>query len=411
MKILYISFFFPPFNTIGGLRAYGQVKALREAGCDVRVITSANQGFEKEENFDYENLGRDTYYIRSSNQVMLPSSRASSLKVFLINLPRIFNRYFFLLKYLILGEEKKWLQQAKLEYASILGTWVPDIIMSSQSPISSHELASYISTKTDTKWAAEYRDSWSYNPMAFSASQYDLSSIIMRLIEKKILKNCSLIVSATKNIKSYYEEHFKIDNFLLYGGWETEINTYLAPPIRRKIQITHLGSMLQGRRSIKPILNIVNRSKTISKKYEFQFIGRDTDIFKKSLRDKAKDSVFLKGLVPFNEAEQYGYKTDILLILMMDHLQEKYTLTGKIFDYIKYKKPILIVDPFESEASVLIKEYDLGHVFKTYDDLEIFLESVSDINDLKCVSEENRLLFKRTNQIAGLLKYLEQNLI
>ena len=65
MKILYISFFFPPFNTIGGLRAYGQVKALREAGCDVRVITSANQGFEKEENFDYEKLKKhfETYDV------------------------------------------------------------------------------------------------------------------------------------------------------------------------------------------------------------------------------------------------------------------------------------------------------------------------------------------------------------
>lgn len=411
MKILYISFFFPPFNTIGGLRAYGQVKALREAGCDVRVITSANQGFEKEENFDYEKLGRDTYYIRSSNQVLRPSPRVSSLKVFLINLPRIFNRYFFLLKYLVLGEEKKWLQQAKIEYASILGTWVPDIIFSSQSPISSHKLASFISSEKNIKWAAEYRDSWSYNPMAFSSSQYDLSSIIMRIIEKKILRNCSLIVSATKNIQSYYEKHFKIDNFLLYGGWETEINTYQVPSTRSKIQITHLGSMLQGRRSIKPILNIINRSKTISKNYEFQFIGRDTNIFKKNLRGKSQDSVFLRDLVPFSEAEKYGYKTDILLILMMDNLQEKYTLTGKIFDYIKYKKPILIVDPFESEASTLVKEYDLGHVFKTYDDLETFLESVTNINDLKCVSDENRLIFKRSNQITGLLNYLEENLI
>ncbi len=411
MKILYISFFFPPFNTIGGFRAYGQVKALREAGCEVRVITSANQGFEKEEYIDYENLDRDTYYIRSSNQVRLASSRVSSLKVFLINLPRIFNRYFFLLKYLVLGEEKKWLHQAKQEYASILGTWVPDFIMSSQSPISSHELASFISTETDTKWAAEYRDSWSYNPMAFSSSQYDLSSIIMRLIEKKILKNCSLIVSATKNIKSYYEKHFKIDNFLLYGGWETEINSYLVPPSRKKIQITHLGSMLQGRRSIKPIITIVNRSKTISKKYEFQFIGRDTDIFRNLLSGKAKDSIILKDLVPFSEAEKYGLQTDILLILMMDTPQEKYTLTGKIFDYIKYKKPILIVDPFDSEVSSLIKEYDIGHVFQTYDDLQTFLESLTDIDDLKCISEKNRSHFKRTKQISGLLNYLKENLI
>ena len=411
MKILYISFYFPPFNTIGGWRSYGQVKALREAGCDVRVITSSDQGFEIDNNFNYEDIVKDTHFVGTSDKPLENSLRVSSSRFFFINIPRIINRYLYLMRYLILGEKKKWLKQAKIEYEAILGDWVPEIIISSSSPISSHELASFISAKINIKWAAEYRDSWSYNAMGFSSSQYDLSSIILRLVEKKILRNCSLIVSATKFIKSYYEKHFKIDNFLLYGGWETEMNVLSATYSRKKIQITHLGSMLKGRRSIKPILNIVNKSKTLSNDYEFQFIGRDTDIFKNFLSGKAKDCVILKDLVPFNEAEKYGLQTDILLILMMDTPQEKYTLTGKIFDYIKYKKPILIVDPFDSEVSSLIKEYDIGHVFQTYDDLQTFLESLTDIDDLKCISEKNRSHFKRTKQISGLLNYLKENLI
>ena len=39
---------------------------------------------------------------------------------------------------------------------------------------------------------------------------------------------------------------------------------------------------------------------------------------------------------------------------MKDDPMERYTVTGKIFTYIKYKKPIIIIDKFNSEASQII---------------------------------------------------------
>ena len=94
----------------------------------------------------------------------------------------------------------------------------------------------------------------------------------------------------------------------------------------------------------------------------------------------------------------------------MDNPQEKYTLTGKIFDYIKYHKPILIVDPFNSEASKLINEYQMGHVFKNYNDFEYFLEKSEGIESFRKINEISRDSFKRSQQIKKLIHYFQSSL-
>ena len=43
MKILYITYTFPPFNAIGAVRTGKTAKYLIESGNDVKVITCANQ--------------------------------------------------------------------------------------------------------------------------------------------------------------------------------------------------------------------------------------------------------------------------------------------------------------------------------------------------------------------------------
>ena len=418
MKILYISYYYPPYNTIGGLRSYGQVQALRESGCEVKVITSSQQGFEKDNTSSFSGIDSNVFYLNKERkeQDTKDLNSFSFLKKIIIRLPRFVNRYIYLLKFLVLGENKNWCLVVKSDYKKILQDWNPDLIFSSQSPISSHMAASFISKDLDVRWVAEFRDSWSFNPMAFSNSENDLSSIVMRVIEKRILDNCSVILGATSFIQRYYDKYYDINNYLLLGGWdpniskETELSASKNTNTNRKIRVTHLGSMLYGRRSITPIIDMLNSNKNIVGSYNFEFIGRHTSFFKELLENTdAKKSLTLNEHVPYLEAEKYGYSTDVLLILMMDSPQEKYTLTGKIFDYIKYHKPIIIVDPFKSEASKLVLDYKMGHVFKDFKDLEVFLESCNSIDSFNKISAKDRDDFKRITQITNLISYLNSN--
>ena len=179
--------------------------------------------------------------------------------------PKFINRYLYLLRFLLIGEEEGWKKEALNNYKESLNGWHPDLIFSSQSPISSHQLASKISSQTNVKWVAEFRDSWSFNPMAFSHSERDISSVIMRYLEKNILKNCSLILAATNFIKDYYERQYDIDTYLLMGGWELSDPPKPEPQEDARLKITHLGSMLYGRRSLIPIIDILNKNLSIHK--------------------------------------------------------------------------------------------------------------------------------------------------
>lgn len=420
LKILYISFFYPPFNTIGGSRAYGQVQAFISSGSEVHVITSADQNFELSNDFEFPNnhkvfyKGKNIVFNRGiiNEKVISQKKKLSSFKSFLIRVtPKIFIRAFMLISSIFRGYEEfpYWSKKVLEDYQNDIQGWKPDIIFSSYSPIDSHILASKISKELEVPWVAEYRDCWSFNTMGFSENQNDLWSLFLRRKESKILAGCQLILAATPFIKEYYQKFFDKNVELLLGGWEevTKVSTSLVENADSRLEILHLGSMLHGTRSIEPIIELLEKFPELKKSYHFSFVGRDTNLFVDKVKNSSlSKSISLSGHVTFNQSEKLGQSTDILLILMKNTPMEKYTLTGKIFEYIKFQKPIICIDPFESEVSNFIKNFKMGYVVKSANELASLLKRKGSINNFIRISDENRLKFKRSEQISNILNTL-----
>ena len=415
------------------MRSFGQVQALTEMGCDVKVISCEDQGFELSNDFDQNSLQNVIFkkIHNFSNPIQSTGYSNNSYKKQLKKIALRFFPKFFLKLILVLQtliffgrDNPKWTKNVLQDYTQDLGDWSPDIVFSTFSPIDSHIIASKISNDLNIRWAAEFRDCWSFNTMLFSHKENELSAKILRAIERKILSNCDLIFAATHFIKSYYERHYCIDTELLLGGWaennKANINKFSLmndsngsndpnePKGDKKIKILHLGSMLHGTRSILPIVQMLEDHPLLKESFSFEFVGRDSRIFQ-SLLDKssAKNSIKLCDHVTFNEAEKLGYSADILLVIMKNSSMEKYTLTGKIFEYIKFSKPIISFDPHDSEVSALIKKYRLGYHVKSINEFQLLLSSKPQLSEYKKVDNQTRLEFKRLNQMQKVLKRLK----
>jgi|TARA_B110001452_G_C15240975_1_gene429642 hypothetical protein len=406
------------------MRAYGQVQALISSGCEVKVITSEEQGFEVNMNFQpsqqhqifYKSNKKSFASIQTKKLVLQPrKGYRDMLKSFLIRrCPKMIMRIFILFFNFIQNfkEYPGWLRLVLKEYRSDLKHWSPDIIISSYSPIDAHIAASQISDELNIPWVAEYRDCWSFNTMGFSENQNEFLSKVLRYKEKKILKGCQLILAGTPFIKSYYENFFKIHSQLLLGGWDeissvSSINAITSS----KIEILHLGSMLHGTRSVTPIISMLEEFPDLQDRYCFRFVGRDSELFRNEVNgSNAKKCISLTNHIPYVEAEKLGFQTDILLVLMKDSPMEKYTLTGKIFEYIKFQKPIICFDPFESEVSQLVMRYKMGHVVKSINDFANLLQSNGTASAFSKISNEDRLKFSRSAQISNLLKSLSKTI-
>ena len=90
---------------------------------------------------------------------------------------------------------------------------------------------------------------------------------------------------------------------------------------------------------------------------------------------------------------------------MKDDPMERYTVTGKIFTYIKYKKP-LIIDKFNSEASQIIREHKLGYTVKKASDLYKILQD--DLRDYNVPSEQVINKFSREKQFKSVINFIEK---
>ena len=391
----------------------------------MHVITSADQNFELSNDFEFPN-NHKVFYKGKKNIVfnhkvinekpVLQKRKFSSFKSFLIRVtPKIFIRAFVLISSLFKGYEEfpHWSKKVLEDYQNDIQGWKPDIIFSSYSPIDSHILASKISKELEVPWVAEYRDCWSFNTMGFSENQNDFLSLFLRKKEREILKGSQLILAATPFIKEYYQKFFDKNVELLLGGWEeeTKVSTASFGIEDSRLEILHLGSMLHGTRSLEPIIELLERYPELQKKYHFSFVGRDTDLFINKVKNShLTKSISLSKHVTFNQSEKLGLSTDILLILMKNTPMEKHTLTGKIFEYIKFQKPIICIDPFESEVSNFIKNFKMGYVIKSVDELASLLKSKESINDFIKISDIDRLKFKRSEQISNILNILPSTL-
>jgi hypothetical protein len=112
--------------------------------------------------------------------------------------------------------------------------------------------------------------------------------------------------------------------------------------------------------------------------------------------------------VNFYQARAEGLNADILLLLMMDDIGEQHVVTGKIYEYIYLNKPIIALDSNNSEASKLIKKYNLGFVCQSLSELKDQLIELSLVETLEPNSSNARDAFNVVNTMSRLIDYVDQ---
>ena len=248
--------------------------------------------------------------------------------------------------------------------------------------------------------------------MAFYRKENELLNLFLRKKEKDIIKNADLIISATKFIQSYFIRHHKKNCILVYGGWDESQQSYNELPSsnekkNNKLKILHAGSMLYGTRNIDVLVTALKEFPKLMDEIEFHLVGKHTSLFNSQvLKNNLTKSILLQEEIESNKLEYLYRQSDALLIIMKDDPMERYTVTGKIFSYIKYKKPIIILDSYNSEASQIIKKYKLGYIVKDANDLNKVI--MNNLKTYNIPSTETIISFSRERQFQSVINLIKK---
>lgn len=333
MKILFIAYYYPPVQSIACVRTEAIVRELEKYGCDIRIVTSTeNESFEEN-----KKIYRVKHQLKKRNK--------SKNKIFRLVQKRI-DKYFFSL-FNFPDQMANWIPEAFKYCDKIMQNEEIDLILSSSSPYSSHVLSNKLKSKYNIPWIADFRDLWTQNH-AYRYSNF--RRLIEELFEKKIMSKADCLITVSKPLRdSLYSFHKKKTVEIINGFSQIDFNQYYKyKKSKLPLTIVFAGNIWKNYKYDFKILfaslsELKDSYKLDENSLSVEFYG---SFFK---GEKIIDYYDLNNIVKIHEKIsremmiEKQIQTDLLLFFAWTDPLYPGIYTGKIFEYLSVKRPILSV--------------------------------------------------------------------
>jgi glycosyltransferase involved in cell wall biosynthesis len=378
-KVLIISHLFFEQEAIGSIRIRGLAKFLPEFDWDPVILTvkvpgKSEPGFNVVETFyqDKQKKLKESLGFKADetvkDQMELPAYK--NKKLFIDHVFYIWQEIFN-----YPDAQKGWYKYAINAGKKLLENDSFDAMISSSGPITSHIIAKNLKNRYGVPWVADLRDLWTQN-------HYYSHTSIRKLIERKLEIKTLAMADALVTISPYlaeklHELHNKRIDSITNGFSYDETDKYEIK-LTDKFTITYTGSLYLGKRDPIKLFQAVNElisSKIIdANDIEIRFYG-----LKESWLENEINSFNLEkiakwyGFVERTTALEKQRESQLLLLLLWDHPEEKNVATGKLFDYLGSKRPILAIGGSKGFVKEILDETNAGIFAISIDEIKNFL--------------------------------------
>lgn len=427
MRILIVSTFFPPLNSIASLRPYSWAKEWSIAGHDVTVLT-------------IEKVQDESVSLKLPNsefrliEVPAPRLFKSLKKGYQQNSTKDQKRPLFL---------KRWLKRAayalfsKMRYRfgifnacrmpDFTDLWIRpalarikdeecfDLVISTSGPYATHVVAAAIKKRGQAKqWVADYRDSWSSNYIYPGLFPFNW---VERVLEKRLLAHADVITTVSDSFTEQYAKRCPCKKVVtIENGFDPEDIVKLPQetifPDDGKYRIVHTGSIYLGKRNPEPLFAAIaslaqeEGGLELLEPLEILFVGaQNANVTQLIERFSVGRWVKVMGFVSREAALAMQRDAHLLLFLPWNDTAVDGVMTGKLFEYLFSGTPIIAVGSKRAEASQhLILDAGAGWAFYDVDAIKVFLiEKLTHLEKEKCQLDPALLLSYRRDILANKL--------
>jgi len=387
-KVLIFSYYFPPDPAIGSLRIYGLAKYLPHFGWEPIILTKNSYDcFVSDYNvirtplFEYSSRNSFKHKIglnpKETVKKQIGRSHFKDKKTFL---DLLLNFVAETITYP--DNQKKWYSHAFEQADELLTSKNIDAILSTSSPIVSHIIAHDLQKKHNLPWIADLRDLWTQN------HYYPYSCVrraLERRLEIKTLKTSNALTTVSHNLASELETlHGETRVYSIPNGFNIDEISNENIISTDKFTITYTGSLYHGKRDpsklFEALKELIDEQKLDREDVEVLFYGPQEDWLKQEIEKyNLQGIVHDYGLVSRKISLLKQRESQILLLLLWDHPSEVGVYTGKIFEYMSSKRPILAIGGQKGVVDELLKETEAGKFVSSTEDIKRYI--------LECYSE------------------------
>ena len=379
-RVLLISFYFPPRQAIGAVRPMGLKKYLPRFGWECVVITP-KLGRESRIDPDVIETGYVDVLEQWKRKLRLDPKQSLHAQ---LSLPEAKERNTRLPHTFLLGQLKEvlaypdpmkgWVGFACEEIDKLAGHQF-DAIISSAPPISSHLIGRHAKRVLRRPWVADFRDLWTQNV----DSRPSLVRPFERRLEKRLVANADALVTVSDDwaakLKSRYRD---VPVHAITNGFDPDDFPSREIRLTELFTITYAGLLYQGKRDPTPLLQAVQEliaEGAISPaRFRMRFYGPVEPWFVAAIAKYGVQQVTeVPGIIPRREAIERQRESHLLLQLGWYDRREKGQHTGKLFEYLGSRRPILALGGAPGAMSDVLDHTGAGVHLQTKDELKQYL--------------------------------------
>jgi glycosyltransferase involved in cell wall biosynthesis len=262
-----------------------------------------------------------------------------------------------------------------------LKTYITDnninTIITTGPPHSVNVIGLKLKTKLDIFWIADFRDPWTNIDFYRELKLTKWADKIHHKLEKNVLQKADKIVVVGNTMKEEFDKISGKNNIsVITNGYDADDFSEYKKQNNNKFIIAHIGSINKDRNHesfYKSLNKLIKIDKEFEQKIKIVFVGKVDASVKEMLNkyDLIKYTEIVNYL-PHNEVVQYMFNANLLYLPINNTPNAKGILTGKFFEYLASKNPILAIGPTDGDIAKILKETNSGEIFDFTDTDGIF---------------------------------------
>jgi len=260
-----------------------------------------------------------------------------------------------------------WIKPSVKKLSAYLKEYPVDAIVSTGPPHSAHLIALGLKSQFNIPWLADFRDPWISMDYLQEMGLGKRAWKKHERLEMDVITKADEVVVVGRTMQLEFMERYGRECDVIYNGFNVS-NT--AEPkkyeLDSKFTIVHIGNLLRDRncRDLWQVMSeLIKENEDFRTKIQLKFIGELAVNVRESLTEFGLDeySTFI-SYIPFEETQSHLHQAQVLLLPIDRISNAAFVLTGKLFEYIKSKRPILLLGPSNGDAADIVTSCQSGMV-------------------------------------------------
>jgi glycosyltransferase involved in cell wall biosynthesis len=251
-----------------------------------------------------------------------------------------------------------------------------DVILSTSNPPTAHDVGRALARRHGLPWVADLRDLWTqdaYYPFGPVRRQLE------RRRELKVLRDATALVTVSEPLALQLGRLHGRRVHTVPNGFDPREAEFPDPALDSDLTFTHAGLLYDGRRDPEPLMRALAAVRQAgvpgADRVRIELYGPPAAwVDAAAERHGVRDAVRQHGTRPRAEVLDRERSSQILLLLTHDHPYDRGVYTGKVFEYLAARRPVLALGCPGGVVADLLGEARAGWTAAGHEQARVVLE-------------------------------------